>query len=402
MRRTFPKKFAVAVEQVVLAAGTTVATKRDRRMRLIAGDLVRFDTACADPVALGRTERSIGVAEHHAYTGLTRLNLTRFLVGCVHRRARSPAGRAGARVDTATRSPPPAGRSTSAAQRWFAAQADAARIDATIADVEHQIADAQASMATRPQARDRTRGRHVQERRRRPDVDLRRQRARLGASRSPRRRRERRRRRRDRTAHGGRRQPEGGAPQPRSGPLATAEASCATSRPSAIRSTRSSPATGPKPATTRPSPSAAARDRVAAGPGRRARALVRAGEVHERARPSDRDRRRSPPPAPCRRHLARERRPRAAPITTIRSSCAHVPARATGNYDVGQSVRLLRRVPVPAVDLGLHRRTRGPARPRRCAPVARVAVRPGRDRVGAVPVAGQRPVGRTLLTNGPG
>ena len=43
------------------------------------------------------------------------------------------------------------------------------------------------------------------------------------------------------------------------------------------------------------------------------------------------------------------------------------------------------------------RASRGPARPRRRAAVARVAVRPGRDGVGALPVAGQRALGRSLL-----
>ena len=63
-----------------------------------------------------------------------------------------------------------------------------------------------------------------------------------------------------------------------------------------------------------------------------------------------------------------------------------------------QPVRLLRRVPIPAVDVGHHRGARRPRRPRRRSPVARVAVRSGRDRVGALPVAGQEPVGRSLLT----
>jgi peptidoglycan hydrolase CwlO-like protein len=98
------------------------------------------------PGRLPASERSIGVAEHHAYTGLTRLNVTRFLVvACVGALGLLPA--VPAHASTGDRIASTSRAIDAAAQRWFAAQADAARIDATIADVERQIADAQASMA---------------------------------------------------------------------------------------------------------------------------------------------------------------------------------------------------------------------------------------------------------------
>ncbi len=90
--------------------------------------------------------RSIGVAEHHACTGLTRLNVTRLIaVACIGALTILPAVPAHAsptsdRIAATTQS------IEAAAQRWFTAQADAARIDASIADVEHQINVAQASM----------------------------------------------------------------------------------------------------------------------------------------------------------------------------------------------------------------------------------------------------------------
>jgi peptidoglycan hydrolase CwlO-like protein len=92
-------------------------------------------------------ERSIGVAEHHACTGLTRLNVTRLVaVACIGALGILPAVPAhaatGAEQIQATSQ-----AVNAAAQRWFAAQADATRIDANIADVEHQIDAAQARMA---------------------------------------------------------------------------------------------------------------------------------------------------------------------------------------------------------------------------------------------------------------
>jgi len=86
------------------------------------------------------------VAEHHACTGLTRLHPTRFvaavcalavglLPGVAH------AATSAERVVSTTRA------IDATAQRWFAAQADAARLDASIADIERRIADAQATIA---------------------------------------------------------------------------------------------------------------------------------------------------------------------------------------------------------------------------------------------------------------
>ena len=90
--------------------------------------------------------RSIGVAEHHAFTGLTRYNVSRLVaVVCIGALALVPALPAHAVTSgeqiTATRNAIDA-----AAQRWFDAQAEATQIDAGITDVQHQIAIAQARM----------------------------------------------------------------------------------------------------------------------------------------------------------------------------------------------------------------------------------------------------------------
>jgi peptidoglycan hydrolase CwlO-like protein len=91
-------------------------------------------------------ERSIGVAEHHACTGLTRLNVTRIIaVACISALGLLPAVSAHA-VTTNDRIAATSRAIDAAAQRWFGAQADAARIDASIADVQHEIAIAQATM----------------------------------------------------------------------------------------------------------------------------------------------------------------------------------------------------------------------------------------------------------------
>jgi hypothetical protein len=89
-------------------------------------------------------ERSFGVAEHHAYTGLTRLNVTRLVaVACIGALGILPA--VPAHATTPAEQIAATGRAIdAAARRWFSAQADATRIDAEIADVEHQIAAAQA------------------------------------------------------------------------------------------------------------------------------------------------------------------------------------------------------------------------------------------------------------------
>lgn len=91
-------------------------------------------------------QRSIGVAEHHACTGLTRRNVTRFVaVACIGAFGVFPAVAAHA-ATTGDRIAATSRAIDSAAQRWFAAQADAARIDANIASVEQQITVAQATM----------------------------------------------------------------------------------------------------------------------------------------------------------------------------------------------------------------------------------------------------------------
>ncbi len=90
--------------------------------------------------------RSIGVAEHHFRTVLTRFNVTRLVaVAGIAALALTPAAPAhattsGDQVASATRAV------NAAAARWFAAQADAARISTNIASVEHQIAIEQARM----------------------------------------------------------------------------------------------------------------------------------------------------------------------------------------------------------------------------------------------------------------
>ena len=87
-------------------------------------------------------ERSTGVAEHHRRTVLTRAHRTRFIAAaCAVALAFVPA-----RAAHAT-SPNDQIASTkqaieSAAERWFAAQNDAARIDASIADIQQRIDEA--------------------------------------------------------------------------------------------------------------------------------------------------------------------------------------------------------------------------------------------------------------------
>jgi peptidoglycan hydrolase CwlO-like protein len=90
--------------------------------------------------------RSSGEAEHHVRTGLTRLNLTRLVAGaCIATLGLLPAVPAHAST-TGDRIAATKNAIEVAAQRWFAAQADVARIDASIADVEHQIKAAQANI----------------------------------------------------------------------------------------------------------------------------------------------------------------------------------------------------------------------------------------------------------------
>src|SRR5438067_2993384 len=103
-----------------------------------------FDLMRRSPGRLRANERSNGVAEHHAHTGLCR-NVTRFVaVACMSALGMLPAVPAhastGDRIAITTRA------INAAAQSWFAAQADAARIDATIGDVERRIVLAEASL----------------------------------------------------------------------------------------------------------------------------------------------------------------------------------------------------------------------------------------------------------------
>jgi len=91
-------------------------------------------------------ERSIGVAEHHFRTGLTRANVKRLVAfACISALGLLPTVSAHA-ATTNEQIAATTKAVDAAAQRWFAAQADAARIDASIADIEHRIAVAQASM----------------------------------------------------------------------------------------------------------------------------------------------------------------------------------------------------------------------------------------------------------------
>ena len=138
----FSKRNQVAVDQGLLAAGTTTATKRDLRCGVPETDACYVRDSCADPVAIGRTSSGASVWRSTTLrTGLTRLNVTRIVaVACIGAVGLLPAVSAHA-VTTSDQIAATTRRSTPPAQRWFAAQANAARIDASIADVEHQIAD---------------------------------------------------------------------------------------------------------------------------------------------------------------------------------------------------------------------------------------------------------------------
>ncbi len=98
------------------------------------------------PGRLRANERSNGVAEHHAHTGLTRCNVTRLVaVACMSALGILPAVPAHAST-TSDRIASTSRAINAAAQSWFAAHSDAARIDATIADVERRIVVAEASL----------------------------------------------------------------------------------------------------------------------------------------------------------------------------------------------------------------------------------------------------------------
>jgi Transglycosylase-like domain len=87
--------------------------------------------------------RSIGEAEHHVHTMLTRLNVTRLVaVACISALGLLPAVPAHAST-TSDQLAVTTHAIDVAAQRWFTAQVDAARLDASITDVQHRIDVAQ-------------------------------------------------------------------------------------------------------------------------------------------------------------------------------------------------------------------------------------------------------------------
>ena len=108
------------------------------------------------------------------------------------------------------------------------------------------------------------------------------------------------------------------------------------------------------------------------------------------ARASRRRPRRSPPPR-------RSGRAASARITTTRSSCAPGRGRATATTASSAPAGYYGAYQFAPTTWNVTASHAGPPRPRRRAAVAGVGVRPGRDGVGALPVAGQRPVGRSLL-----
>lgn len=82
----------------------------------------------------------------HLHTGLTRSNVTRLVaVACIGALGFLPAAPAHASA-TGDQLAATTKAIDAAAQRWFTAQADASRLSAGIADVEHRIAVAQAAM----------------------------------------------------------------------------------------------------------------------------------------------------------------------------------------------------------------------------------------------------------------
>jgi len=91
--------------------------------------------------------RSTGEAEHHVHTLLTRINVTRLAaVACISALGFLPAVPVHA-LTTSQQVAVTTREIEATAQRWFTAQADAARIDASIADVQHRILLAQQSIA---------------------------------------------------------------------------------------------------------------------------------------------------------------------------------------------------------------------------------------------------------------
>jgi peptidoglycan hydrolase CwlO-like protein len=92
-------------------------------------------------------ERSTGVAETHRRTVLSRSSRSRVVaVACAAALGLIPANAAHA-TSASDQIASTKRAIESTAERWFAAQNDAARIDASIADVQHRIAEAEATVA---------------------------------------------------------------------------------------------------------------------------------------------------------------------------------------------------------------------------------------------------------------
>jgi uncharacterized protein YlxW (UPF0749 family) len=108
--------------------------------------LVRFNLMRRPARPRVNVKRSTGVAEHHFRTVLSRVNVNRIIaVASISALCLVPAVSAHA-ATTSDQIASTTKAIDAAAQRWFSAQADAARIDASIADIEHRINDAQARM----------------------------------------------------------------------------------------------------------------------------------------------------------------------------------------------------------------------------------------------------------------
>jgi peptidoglycan hydrolase CwlO-like protein len=91
-------------------------------------------------------ERSTGVAEHHRPTVLTRTRGSRFVAVAFAAALTFVPAQAAHAASTNDQIASTKNAIESAAERWFAAQNDAARIDASIADVQSRIDAAQATI----------------------------------------------------------------------------------------------------------------------------------------------------------------------------------------------------------------------------------------------------------------
>jgi peptidoglycan hydrolase CwlO-like protein len=92
-------------------------------------------------------ERSTGVAEHHRPTVLTRASRNRFAAVAFAAALTFVPAHAAHATSTNDQIASTKNAIESAAERWFSAQNDAARIDASIADVQSRIEAAQATIA---------------------------------------------------------------------------------------------------------------------------------------------------------------------------------------------------------------------------------------------------------------